>query len=68
MSDVTPERETFVDLVLTGRARRVDVEDHVDAWHDAPEGSPAAGLELHEYLGMSWDEYRLWSGGTGSAS
>lgn len=36
----------------TGRAGRGDL---IDAWH-----AGASPLPLHEYLGMSWDEYAQW--------
>ena len=51
---------TFVDDVLAGRAVIADIDDYIDRWHDAPEGSLVAATELYDYLGMSWDEYRLW--------
>lgn len=51
---------TFVDDVLVGQAVMADIDDYIDRWHDAPEGSPVAATELHDYLGMSWDEYQLW--------
>jgi hypothetical protein len=37
-----------------------DIEDFVASWHEAPEGTPVAMRELHDFLGMTWDEYRLW--------
>lgn len=33
------------------------IDDAVDAWHDGA----GQGQELHEYLGMTWDEYSLWA-------
>lgn len=34
-----------------------DIHDAIDLWHEgAGEGQP-----LHEYLGMTWDEYRRWA-------
>lgn len=33
-----------------------EVENAIDAWHDGA----GPGLELHEYLGWTWDEYKLW--------
>lgn len=50
--------ETFVDTLLDGRALVSDYEDWVDAWHDAPEGSALAQMELHEFLGLSFEEYK----------
>jgi hypothetical protein len=53
-------RETFVDDVLAGHASLDDMDDYVDAWHGLSDDAPEASLELHEYLGLTWDEYRRW--------
>ncbi|MFC0533028.1 hypothetical protein [Phytohabitans kaempferiae] len=37
-----------------------DIHDYIERWHDAPPESVEASMELHDFLGMSWDEYRLW--------
>ncbi len=50
----------FIDEVLAGRALATDIDDWVDAWHDAPGASPVASLSLADYLGMSEQEYSLW--------
>jgi len=42
--------------VLHGTARVEDVEDWVEAWH---RGDPL-GWELHERLGLTWEEYGRW--------
>jgi len=34
-----------------------DIHRFVEDWHEGREG---AGMELHEYLGMSWKEYGVW--------
>jgi hypothetical protein len=34
------------------------IDDKIDAWYNDKETK----LELHEYLGMSLDEYREWLG------
>lgn len=60
MSKTDHRPDTFVDRVLSGRARAKDIDDYVSAWHSADEDSIAAVLELHEYLGLTWDEYCLW--------
>lgn len=39
-----------------------DYEALTAEWHDAPAGSPAAGKQLHEFLGMTWEEYQRWAG------
>lgn len=30
-------------------------EDMVSVWHEAE-----TGMELHDFLGMTWEEYRAW--------
>lgn len=37
----------------------------VDRWHDADPGSAVVKLELHELLGMTWDQYKTWVGSGG---
>ena len=54
------DKGVFLDDVLAGFAEPDDIDGYVDAWHEAPDGSPAAKHELHEHLGLTWDEYRLW--------
>ncbi|SOD73556.1 hypothetical protein SAMN05892883_2850 [Jatrophihabitans sp. GAS493] len=50
-------RTTFVDDLLAGRALIPDLDDYVETWHELPNEDPSSKLELHEFLGMSWDEY-----------
>jgi hypothetical protein len=49
----TLDRENFVSAALSGRASVDDLDDYIDEWHDSD-----ATLSLHEFLGMTWDEYR----------
>ncbi len=30
----------------------------VEEWHDLPFGSPGSDVTLHEYLGMTWEQYK----------
>ncbi len=49
---------SFIDLCLSGEVLEDEIDDFVDQWHDdESESCP----ELHEYLGMSWEEYSLWA-------
>lgn len=34
-----------------------DIHDAIGRWHEGD----GYGVELHEYLGMSWDEYARWA-------
>lgn len=49
--------ESFMERVLVGEAIWMDADDWVERWHQ--EGG--LGVALHEYLGMTWNEYRLWT-------
>jgi hypothetical protein len=42
---------------LRERERR---ERLVAEWHDAKPGDPAHGTELHDWLGMTKDQYQEW--------
>lgn len=53
-------KPTFMDLLLSGEALAQDVDNFIDTWHDAPDGSEVASLSIEEFLGMTADEYRLW--------
>lgn len=55
MSRKELKAQTFIERYLAGEARPEEIDDYVDAWHRTPRG-----LELHEFLGMSKEEYALW--------
>lgn len=50
-------RRTFVAACLSGSALLSDIDDYIDEWHDSDDVSLP---EIHAYLGMSHDEYKLW--------
>ena len=33
-----------------------EIDDLIDRWHE----SSTIGISLHEFLGMSWEEYKQW--------
>jgi hypothetical protein len=47
--------ESFVSLAMSGYATADQIDHYVDRWHSEP-----GNLSLHEFLGMSRDEYALW--------
>ena len=47
--------QTFIDLCLAGEVLLEEIDDFVDSWHSAP-----CGMTLHDYLGMTAEEYSLW--------
>ena len=42
----------FIENCLAGTANPDDLDDYIEKWHNG--NSP---LPVHEYLGMTWDEY-----------
>jgi hypothetical protein len=49
---------SFVELCLEGSVLEEEIEQFVEDWHEGREG---ADMALHEYLGMSWEEYQIWA-------
>jgi hypothetical protein len=45
----------FIDLCPDGKVDFDDIDDFIDRWHETPRGA-----ELHDYLGMTQEEYSLW--------
>lgn len=51
---------TFVNLLIKGDVEEADIDDWVETWHTNVIGDEP----LHEILGMTWEEYQQWVGGT----
>lgn len=49
---------TFLTAVSLGKATEDDIDDWVERWHTNPELSD---IPLHEYLGMTREEYYQWA-------
>ena len=50
---------TFFDLYSRGQALPDEIDDFIDRWHEGGD-LQAKALPLHEYLGLTLDEYELW--------
>lgn len=48
-------KNNFIDCCLNGTALLEDIDDWIDEWH-----AGSSDLALHEFLGMSSDEYSSW--------
>jgi hypothetical protein len=48
---------SFIELCLSGDVLADEIDDFIDLWHDNKAGQDQ---ELHEFLGMTWDEYSVW--------
>ena len=51
--------KTFMDALLAGEVTPDQISDHVGAWHESD-----STQSLHEYLGMTEEEYSRWVMGT----
>ena len=47
--------DNFINLLINGEMQPSDIDKYVDCWH-----SIETYMELHEFLGMSEDEYEMW--------
>ncbi|MFB6392697.1 hypothetical protein [Polymorphospora lycopeni] len=50
---------SFADELRAGRAAPADIDDHIERWHDLPDDDPDATTAIYDYLGLTWDEYRI---------
>ncbi len=48
----------FIKSCLNGEVLLDEIDDFVEAWH---EGRAGENQELHEFLGMTWEEYSIWA-------
>ena len=48
---------TFMERYLRGEVTAEEIDDYVELWHE----SLGFSGELHEYLGMTWEEYGAWA-------
>jgi len=51
------EQRNFISLALAGKVTPDQIDDYVGKWHDS-----SSDLALHEYLGLTREEYGLWLG------
>lgn len=52
---------TFIELVKQGKYTPGQIDDWVEAWHES-----GSEKELHEAIGMSWEQYGRWAKNTGT--
>ena len=50
-------RIPWMDDLMNGSAVPEDLDDHIDRWHDLPSDDPDTAISLHEYLGLTWEEF-----------
>jgi hypothetical protein len=59
MSDIFRER-TFMDLYCDDRAVADEIDDFIGNWHEQAPMKEGGPIPLHDYLGMTRDEYEAW--------
>lgn len=45
--------KTFIDLVVSGEKRAIDLQAYIEVWYNNPEET----RPMHEYLGLTYEEY-----------
>lgn len=50
--------DTFFRRYENGRALASEISDHIKEWHESTDENIAENL--HDHLGMSWNEYSYW--------
>lgn len=48
-------KSNFIQSCLEGDAFLSEIDDFIDSWHEGD-----SNLSLHEFLGMTRDEYEIW--------
>ena len=51
-------KNAFIDDVLAGRATYDDLNEYFEQWHKGG----CYGVEVYEYLGLTWEQYAKWAG------
>ena len=54
-----PNRPNFFALYSQGLVLADEIDDFIDRWHEGAD-SQASSQALHEYLGLTRDEYEIW--------
>ena len=47
--------KSFVDAFRAGEVDAEKIDDYIEYWH-----THETGNELHEFLGMTWEQYEVW--------
>jgi len=55
MSDAQRSSFSFFQRYMSAELSAEDIDEHIDAWHEKPDGK-----EIFEFLGLTEEEYSLW--------
>lgn len=47
----------FIEKCISGEVLEEEIDDFVEKWHE----DESLNVELHEYLGMNWEDYSIWA-------
>lgn len=56
----SPTQPTFLDLYSDGYLLADEIDDFIDRWHEEASTVVGRPIPLHEFLGMTRDEYEAW--------
>jgi hypothetical protein len=51
---------TFMELYSEGAVTADEIDDFIDRWHEEAPAVTGRPVPIHEFLGMTWDEYEAW--------
>lgn len=54
------KQPTFMDLYSDGHALADEIDEFIDRWHSESPTAVGHLISLHEFLGMTRDEYEAW--------
>lgn len=54
------KQPTFMDQYVEGHVMADEIDDFVDRWHDEAPIIMGHPVPMHDFLGMSRDEYEAW--------
>lgn len=56
----SPRQPTFMHLYSNGYVMADEIDDFIDRWHDMTPVGGRSHASIHEFLGMTRDEYEAW--------
>lgn len=54
------ETKKFYQLFKEGKAKAEEIDDYIEKWHNGDSTNGDLTEELHEFLGMTDEEFNIW--------
>lgn len=56
----SPKQPTFMGLYSNGYVMADEIDDFIDRWHEIASAAAGSRVSIHDFLGMTRDEYEAW--------